>query len=128
MSAKPKSPTWIKTEQDAQKKRDEERLKDRIEQLKQQGFLHKPFTAPQGETIIRVDTSIEPKFNEKGKFGTQAILEADINNERYSWGINLKSPLWKQLLDVLAQGINPITLIRAGTGQSTRYSIKEAKA
>ena len=90
------------------------------------GFEHTPLTLEQGETMILIKNPEKEPREITGKWGQQRVFTVQIKGEIFDWAVSLNSPLYRELLDVLAKGINPITIIRAGREKQTRYSIKEA--
>lgn len=114
-----KQPTWIERE----RKRVEQ---ERQAKLQEMGFEHTPLTLEQGETMILIKNPEKEPREITGKWGQQRVFTVQIKGEIFDWAVSLNSPLYRELLDVLAKGINPITIIRAGREKQTRYSIKEA--
>jgi hypothetical protein len=89
--------------------------------LQKQG-LAEFFTYPVGETktFFMLEKGVE---TQEGQFGTKKVFRVVINNEEFSVSFALSPAL--KVLDALDKGINPMTVIRAGTEKATRYDIKE---
>ena len=76
---------------------------------------------PQGETEVTVDVGVQPR-EKTGDFGLQTILRVTIDGKPYD--IAVKDMLYYKILKKLEQGQTTMTIVRAGEGKQTRYSLK----
>lgn len=85
------------------------------------------FKLPEGETEILVIETIPVKTIEKS-FGndTKKRLrwQFEINVDGQKKTLEVGKILYRKMIDALAQGLNPMTIIRAGTDIHTSYGIK----
>jgi len=107
---------WIKEEQD--------RLaSEREEAMKEKGF-ETLWRFPQGETKVKLDPSKKPEQKEfQGR--KVYIFDLEVAGEQLKTGINSRSPLYREFINKLAAGKFEFTVIRAGDGLNTRYSLKD---
>ncbi|MCJ7805245.1 hypothetical protein MUP46_01195 [Patescibacteria group bacterium] len=98
-------PEWIKT-------RSEQHKHDRSSEY---------FRIPEGESEIEIDETQAPEEVE-GNFGTQYLYQVKAEGKKYK--LTVGKMLDVMIIKALIKGINPMTVIRAGTGIQTRYSIK----
>jgi len=59
------------------------------------------------------------------KYGERKIFKVEYDGKTYDFMINEKSPLYRAIIEQLADDNNTITIVRSGEGKSTRYSIKK---
>jgi hypothetical protein len=102
--------------------------KERLEANYQEKLANyrKFFNPRVGETKMLVHYA-KPRTIET-KYGTRKVFEISVDEDDYDFTVNEKSPLYRDLIQRLAQAKEAIDiiLVRTGTGKSTRYSIKEA--
>ncbi len=103
--------TWIDTE-----------IKQMQNKLREKG--KSPYLKlPEGESVITF--SLEKPEKRVNNFGNEvADFKVVYNGESYILSVNTNSTLYRKILSQLAQGHTTLTIIRAGTGKETRYSIK----
>ena len=75
-------------------------------------------------TVTILGDDVELRENKFGK--EQYYFKARIDKTEGVWTITKNSPLAKQVLTHLAAGRRKLQVVRAGTGQDTKYSIKAA--
>ncbi len=90
------------------------------ERMREKGML--PFLKlPQGESEITILK--EPIKNVTGKFGDRKQFAVMYKGEKYVLNVNPESPLYKGLLEALANGRTTVRIVKAGEGQQVRYSV-----
>jgi hypothetical protein len=103
-------------------KRQEEIKKDKEENSKYQSLKN-------GENIIKIDLTVFPVIEEKGKFGIRHIYTTTttklIKGIMQPLLLSASPTLDALIVEALANGHNPFTLIKVGEGKDTRYAIKE---
>jgi len=103
-----------------------ERAKEeRAQALKDKGY-EETLRLEQGETKIEIDTSVEPR-TVTTQYGERIVLRLSAVNGKAitkDLMVNTNSPLWLNILERVADDKPEMTIIRAGTGKATRYSIK----
>ena len=60
----------------------------------------------------------------KGAFGDKNAFRIEVAGKQYDWGITPKSPLYRQMLDLLAKAPVEVTIVRTGSDKNTRYDLK----
>jgi len=102
------------------------RVKDeRKKQLKQKGYAE--FYTPEvGETHMTVKYAMPRIVN--GKYGSRKVFRIIVNKQEFDFGLSESSPLYRYFVRSLAnaKGDVNVVLVRAGTGKSTKYDVKEA--
>ena len=78
----------------------------------------------EGETTVTVDMQTPPR-EETGDFGKKLIFRVENNGKEHDLPCSMS--LAKKILYQLKDKNNPMTLIRAGEGKQTRYSVKKPK-
>jgi len=82
---------------------------------------------PEGESTI--DLLPENPVDIEGRYGSRKGFAIQVGGDEYIFAISPRSPLYPKLLQKLkeTEGKKPVTvkIVRAGTGQQTRYSILE---
>lgn len=53
------------------------------------------------------------------------IVPVTVNNEKFVWWVNVKNPIYSQILQKGEAGINKFKVLQTGTQQNTRYTIVE---
>jgi hypothetical protein len=101
-------PEWIKTRSVQQK----------------QDTSSEYFKIPEGESEIEINELQAPEEVE-GNFGKQYMYYIKADGKRYK--LTVGKMLDVMIIKALMKGINPMIVIRAGTGIQTRYSIKGLK-
>jgi hypothetical protein len=97
---------------------------ERKRQLKEKGFAEF-WKAQVGESQIEVVMD-SPARERDGNFGRQAIFRIKIEDKEYDFSVNMKSPLYRSILEMLVLDKPHFTLVRSGQGKDTRYDIKGA--
>jgi hypothetical protein len=93
--------------------------KAREEALKQKGF--QPFFKfPQGETVVEFKKQT-PRPNPR--FPQNKVFRIVVDGEEYDLSVNSRSPLYRDILNVLSQGVTKVKVIRVGQGRDTRYTV-----
>jgi len=77
----------------------------------------------QGETKIAL-IPMTPKLNEKGQYGVRRVFRIAMGGKEYDWGINPRSPMYRELLKRLQDNMLEFTVIKIGEGKATRWSVK----
>ena len=113
-----------------------ERENARIEQEKQASLTENGFTPffkiPEGESELRfldVEPVVNKQYTDRIIF---AVVDLKSNPEltdnpdmEYSLSVNIKSPLYKDIISALNQGHDKLKILRIGTSKTdTRYSVK----
>lgn len=100
-------PNWVK-----------ERQKQQIAQKADRSIF---FKFPEGETEIEVDVSTPPiqveKFN-KTRFQYQITVNKEVKT------LEVGTQLDTMIITALMKGLNPMVVVRVGTGIKSQYSIK----
>lgn len=106
------TPSWVQ--------REAQKIKE--QQEKESQF----FKLPEGETELTVDDSEPPKEIEKSfkndtrtRYQYNVILEDGTKKT-----LEVGKQLHRLIIKALSQGLNPMTIIRAGTDINTKYGIK----
>ena len=92
-----------------------------IEQEKQDRSKFYKFS--KGETRILVDATKPPEQVEKFGGKTRYVYQITVNGEVKT--LECGSMLDSLIVSALMKGINPMTVIRTGSGLDTQYGIKE---
>ena len=59
-----------------------------------------------------------------GQYGDATIFAVKVAGKKMDWLVNNRSPVKRRLVELLAQGIMVVNVIRVGKGLSTRYTIE----
>ena len=78
--------------------------------------------AESGENKITVLPSIPRSV--KSNFGDKMAFRIEVQGKKYDWNINPKSPMYRTFVDLLAKAPVEVTVIRTGSGKTTRYDLK----
>ena len=93
---------------------------ERNERLIENGML--PFLKlPEGETEVHFFKELPRDV--KGTYGIRKGFHVRVNGQDYLFAINSNSPVYSRILEKLQKGETTIKIVRAGTGQMTRYSV-----
>ena len=94
--------------------------KEREEYVKEQGF--KPFVKwEQGITAFTLKPVI-PRPHES--FGTpKMVFSIDVHGEELDWSVNPRSPMYRDLIDLMDNGTLNLSINRLGEGLETRYNL-----
>jgi hypothetical protein len=63
---------------------------------------------------------VQSKYNENV---TQAVVPVKYQGKDMIWWVNIKNPIYKQLIDLAKIGKNAIKVVRTGKLKATRYNI-----
>lgn len=109
--SKPAVPAWVKTA--------------KAEIVEQEANESKFYKLPEGETEILVNDEEPPKVIEK-KFNDKVSTrwQFDIIVDEQQKTLEVGKSLYRKIVKALEQGLNPMTVIRAGTDIHTQYGIK----
>jgi hypothetical protein len=103
-------------------------VKERTEALATEGFI--PILRLEvGETKINVNMDIAPKdavLEFEDRQVPRTVFRVNVGVVAYTLAVG--KTLEYLILCALSKNINPMTIIRKGTGLQTQYSIKELKA
>lgn len=94
--------------------------KEREEYLEQKDY--KEFVKwPQGVTEFTLEAAIpRPHVS----FGTaKKVFRVSKDGEELDWSVNPRSPMYRELLDLLAEAPCAVKINRLGEGLETRYSL-----
>lgn len=76
---------------------------------------------------VEVDLSVKPEKyttdDRKGGKVTKVIIPVKVNGESFVWWLNVKNPIWKELLDAAKKGIFVHKIMQTGSAQNTKYII-----
>lgn len=101
-------PDWVKERQE--------------QQLKEKNEKSQFYKFPKGETVIKVDLDSAPveveKFG-KHRYQYKIIVEGAVKT------LEVGMQLDTLIISALMENINPMTVVRVGSGIKTQYSIKE---
>lgn len=75
-----------------------------------------------GETRVKFMPSI-PRFVE-GSFGDRRAFRVIVKDKEYDWSVNPRSPMYRQLIELLRRAPVEVKIIRVGEGKNTRYDLK----
>ena len=94
--------------------------KDRQEYLEEQDF--KDFVRwPQGVTEFTLEPVI-PRVHES--FGAEKrLFRVTVDGDLLDWSVNPRSPMYRELLDVLGGAPVELSINRLGEGLETRYNL-----
>jgi len=56
-----------------------------------------------------------------GKDVTKKIIPVTVGGNKMHWWLNVKNPVYRELLDSLANGNNTIKVLQTGTQANTKY-------
>lgn len=105
------TPSWVQREAN----------KIKAQQEKESIF----FKIPEGETEIIINDALPPKVIEKDFKGTiRTRWQFEVNVEGEKKTLEVGKMLYRLIIKALLQGLNPMTIIRAGTDINTKYGIK----
>jgi len=120
--------------------RESERLdRERDERIKERGDL--PFlpSLQKGTTRLtllrKFPKKIEPKPSDqyqttRGAFSVKAVkrknFDVDAETE-YAWTVNMNSPTYRALIELLAKAPLNIDVSKTGEGKQTRYDVEAAE-
>ena len=104
-------------------------LADEIEENKGQAFDGEKLPALKLEenkiTEIEIDFS-KPFDKWTADDGVvKKIVPVTVGNEKFVWWVNVKNPIYSQILQKGEAGINKFKVLQTGSQQTTRYTIVE---
>jgi hypothetical protein len=102
--------------------------REREEAIKAKGGLPYLGSLPVGETSLILQAKVPKDDPDRdGKPRKAFVVKKVENGEDFSWTVNIKSPLYRDLLGFLPKSPIKLRVIRTGEGkQETRYSVKAA--
>ena len=109
-------PSWLDKHQKT--------VEDRRQKVMKEKGMADFITLEEGETKLTFDTTKEPR-EQDGDFGLRTIFRVLKDGKEYD--LSASDALARKILNAMAAGINPMTIIRVGEGKQTRFSIKELK-
>ena len=76
--------------------------------------------------VTEIDIDITNKFEtwtgENGdKKVTKKILPVTCNGTKMNWWLNVKNPVYKEILDSLVNGVTKVKVLQTGTQANTKY-------
>jgi hypothetical protein len=102
---------WIQKELDSSEKK-------RKDKLEKEG-LKEFFNFPVGETLIEIDTKVEPRATKFDKMAFRAKIDGEL------YDVPVTDVVYNKVLKQLKKGNKKITIIRTGTDKTTtRYDVK----
>lgn len=104
-------------------------LAEEIEENKGQAFDGEKLPALKLEenkiTEIEIDFS-KPFDKWTAEDGVvKKIVPVIVNNEKFVWWVNVKNPIYSQILQKGEAGIKKLKVLQTGTQKNTRYAIVE---
>src|SRR3989344_4806647 len=107
---------WIKEEQDTLKAN-----KPDYEEIPSLKFAEKE------KAIIKIDItkrfSTWEGLDSKGKGMIKKILPCFVKGQRMNWWLNVKNPIYAEILEACSEGKNVLTIMQIGSQDKTRYVI-----
>jgi hypothetical protein len=96
--------------------------KERRESLAEKGYAD--FLKLEiGETKLTLQPAI-PRLITGGGFGDRRAFRVTLKDQEYDWPVNPRSPMYRQMLELLKKAPIQISVIRVGEGKNTRYDLK----
>jgi len=109
------TPDWYAEER---KRIEEERRKN----LEEKGLY--PYLKLQ-EGITTVEFIPEIPRKRTNNFGKDvADFHVRVDGQDFLWSVNVNTTLYRQIIDLIANGTKVVKVIRAGQGKMTRYSLQ----
>ena len=82
------------------------------------------FKLPEGESVLHFE-DVEPRVNKN--YPNDVIFRIRHSDIEYDYSVNTKSPLYKGIIGLIAEGFKDIKVLRVGkTKENTRYSVMKA--
>lgn len=105
---------------------DENFLKNELDRIQKEKEENSRFVQlKNGENIIKIDLSMRPIEDKKGKYGTKMVFQTLNEKNGKKLLLSTSPTLYGFVIKALSSGYNPFTLIKLGEGKDTRYAIKE---
>ena len=65
-----------------------------------------------------------PVYDPDGSFGPRYKFQVQLGENEYTWSVNPRSPMYRELISKLEEAPAGFVLIRTGDGKQTRYDIE----
>ena len=102
-------------------------LKQEVEEVKQSGFDGEilPSLVLEENKITEFEVDVSKPFEKwTSQDGvTKKIIPVTHNNEKKNFWLNVKNPLYSELIQLCAEGKTKFKVMRTGQKQNTKYSV-----
>jgi len=92
---------------------------ERAQKMKDRGY-REFYSWKKGENRFRIITA-EPRREIEGKYGKQMIFAATTGKEPIDLAVNVRSPVYRMIVNGLAEGKSEFNILKSGDGKETRY-------
>src|SRR3990167_10010396 len=85
----------------------------------------------QPNKLVEIDIDISKPFemwngsDSKGKSVTKKIIPVTFNGQRMNFWLNVKNPLYRELLEKIKKGQTKFKILQTGMQADTRYNLVE---
>ena len=88
----------------------------------------KPFIKiSRGENIVEILSPKTPPRDFNGEYGNRKIFRVRQNGNEYDWGVNPRSPVFREIVTALSEGKTVLTILREGSGKEVRDVLLKAE-
>ena len=94
-------------------------MTERAEKMAEKGY-REFYSWRKGENHFRIITG-EPKREIIGTYGKQLIFAATTGTGTVDLAVNVKSPVYRMIVNGLAEGKCEFNILKSGEGKETRY-------
>jgi len=96
------------------------------EQTKHTDYEELPSLKLTPNVVTEIDVDITNRFEtwngeNNGKPVTKKIIPITLNGVRMNWWLNVKNPVYREVLDSLANGVTKVKVLQTGTQANTKY-------
>ena len=95
----------------------------RVEEQRK-GSFPPTWKPPTGTSVVQILD--EEARSISGQYGPATVFAVKVKGVAHSWIINEKSPVLRQLITMLSQGVMKLRVTRVGTKMATRYKLEKA--
>jgi len=97
--------------------------KSRVEEERKKSFPPS-WKPPIGTSTVQI---LDDEVRDiSGQYGPAKVFSVKVKGTKQSWIINEKSPVLRQLITMISQGVMRLRVIRTGTKMATRYQLEKA--
>jgi len=92
---------------------------ERTQKMKEKGY-REFYSWRKGENHFRIIMS-EPRREIEGTYGKQIIFAATTGTGMFDLAVNVRSPVYRMIVNGLAKGQADFNILKSGEGKETRY-------
>jgi hypothetical protein len=103
-------------------------LEEEANSLKQPTqFEELPALKLQPNVVVELEVETKVEWNKwigqdmKGNTITKKIIPVVLNGVRMNWWLNVRNPLYREIVMMCAKGHNQVKVLQTGTQQNTKY-------